>query len=35
MLTLAGALCCVGPINPIAVVAGVWKQSLTLFIGPN
>jgi hypothetical protein len=35
MLTLIGGLCCVGFINPIGVVAGVWRQRLAPSVGPT
>jgi hypothetical protein len=35
MLTLTGALFCVGFINPIDVIAGVPRQRLPPSIGPN
>jgi hypothetical protein len=31
MLTLIGGLCCVGLLNPIGVVAGVWRKILALY----
>jgi hypothetical protein len=34
MLILFGGLSCIGFINPIGVVAGVWRQRLALSIGP-
>jgi hypothetical protein len=35
MLPLIGGLCCVGFMNPIGVVDGVWIQILTLSTGRN
>jgi hypothetical protein len=34
-ISLVVGSCCVGFINSVGVVAGVWRQRLALSIGPN
>jgi hypothetical protein len=34
MSAIIGGLCCVDFINPIGVVAGVWRRRVALFVGP-
>jgi hypothetical protein len=35
MFVLVVGVCCVGLINYVSVVAGVWRQRLALSIGSN